>query len=74
MIPDDLRTKAIMRARSMGMSLGQLIRIALERVLEEPNTNGSEEDPLFDDFAVFEGEVPRDISENHDSYLYGGSG
>lgn len=72
MMPDDLRTKAMTRARSMGMSLGQFIRTALERALEDRNNTSPEEDPLLDDRAVFDGEVPSDISKNHDSYLYGG--
>ena len=71
MMPDELRIRAMTRARSMGISLGQFIRTALERALEESNNKGPQEDPLFDDSAVFEGNVPEDISKNHDSYLYG---
>ncbi len=30
-------------------------------------------DPVFADSAVFEGEIPADLSSDHDGYLYGGS-
>ncbi len=70
MLPDDLKSKALRRARKRGISLGRLIRSSLEGELKQ--TFGSQdEDPLFQDDAVFDEKVPRDLAENHDRYLYG---
>lgn len=30
-----------------------------------------ENDPLFSDNAVFDGDAPQDLARNHDTYLYG---
>ena len=71
MLPPDLKAKVQKRANYMGMSLGQYIREAVENSLEYQQREQSiEEDPLFADDAVFVGEGPKDIAENHDQYLY----
>jgi hypothetical protein len=68
MLPDDLRRRALSRARQRGVSLGELIRDSLDAALPSaPHEAGP--DPLFDD-VVFDGPAPRDSSANHDKYLY----
>ena len=69
-LPPDLKTRAVKRARNRGISLGKLIREALETTLKQP-AKSSQEDPFFADKAVFRGRAPRDLSKNHDKYLYG---
>lgn len=70
MLPRNLKMRAMNRANSMGVSLGELIRRALENLLSSSRrTTG--EDPLFEDSATFSAPTPGDLSENHDKYLYG---
>ena len=71
MIPEDLKVRAHKRAGTMGISLGRFIRGAIERALQHPNGDESADDPLFTDDAVFHGETPADLAQNHDEYLYG---
>lgn len=59
-----------MVAAKKGISVGQLIRGALESVLKEGNDK-PQEDPFFDDVHFHKGAVPSDLSANHDEYLYG---
>ncbi len=70
MLPDDLRGRALRRARELGVSLGELIRQSLDAQLAR-NRTPTEEDALFADRAVFTGEAPSNLSQNHDRYLYG---
>ena len=70
MLPDDLKSKALRRARKRGISLGKLIRTSLEGELKQ-TFSPYDEDPLLQDDVVFDGEAPRDMAENHDKYLYG---
>jgi hypothetical protein len=68
MLPEDLRRRAIVRARQRGVSLGELIRDSLNVAL--PNVSYEVgEDPLFED-VVFDGPAPGDLSRRHDEYLY----
>ena len=69
-LPPELKTRAMKRARNCGISLGELIRTSLEKTLKQPAPS-SKEDPFFADKAVFRGRAPRDLSKNHDKYLYG---
>lgn len=73
MLPEDLKARAERRARQEGVSLGELIRRSLEERLEA-GLPGEEEDPFFADAAVWSGPVERDLSRNHDHYLYDGAG
>jgi hypothetical protein len=66
MLPETLRSRAASLAKQRGISLGELIRNSLGTAL--PGVS-YEEDPLFED-AVFDGPAPRDLSANHDKYLY----
>lgn len=66
MLPEALRRRAAFRARQRGISLGELIRDSLDAAL--PGVAYAQ-DPLFED-AIFDGPAPRDLSANHDKYLY----
>ena len=67
MLPEDLRRRAIVRARQKKVSLGELIRDSLTAAL--PNVSSDiGEDPLFED-VVFDGPSPKDLSRRHDEYL-----
>ena len=70
MIPEDLKIRAARRASSVGISLGELIRESLERAL---NSDFAEllDDPFLTDNAVYEGDTPIDLAQDHDKYLYG---
>ena len=70
MLPPKLKLKAQQRANALGMSLGKFIRAAIEKSLELPPAT-LEADPIFDDVEVYSGDVPKDLAENHDKYLYG---
>ena len=68
MLPEDLRRRAMAGARRKGISLGELIRHSLETSLPE-GTYDSRPDPLFES-VVYDGPAPRDVSRDHDRYLY----
>ena len=68
MLPDELRRRALFRARQKGVSLGELIRDSLDAALPA-GTYEPGPDPLFDG-VVFDGPAPADLSANHDKYLY----
>jgi hypothetical protein len=70
MLPPELKSRAMQKAKKMGVSLGEIIREALESHLRESEKTGKD-DPLFRDSEIFRGDVPKDLSINHDSYLYG---
>ena len=69
MLPPDLKRRAVLRAQAEGVSLGELIRRSLESAIRDPS-DSRDRDPLFADREVFAGEVPADIAQNHDRYLY----
>ncbi|MFH0844616.1 MAG: CopG family transcriptional regulator [Pseudomonadota bacterium] len=71
MLPPDLKIRASNQAKKRGMSLGRFIRDALENSLDNENSERNAADALFLDSAVFEGKTPKDLSSNHDKYLYG---
>jgi hypothetical protein len=70
MIPDDLKTRAVNRAQSEGISFGEFIRVSLERALRAGHNEYSD-DPFLSDNSVYEGDSPSDLAQNHDKYLYG---
>jgi hypothetical protein len=70
MLPPELKAKAIRCARAGGMSLGRLIREALQSYLG-PSQGSRREDPFFKDVSVFTGETPADLAGRHDQYLSG---
>jgi hypothetical protein len=68
MLPEDLRRRALLRAKQKGVSLGELIRDSLSAALPGV-TYDALADPLFED-VVFGGPGPADVSAKHDRYLY----
>lgn len=70
MLPEELKIRAAQYCAQQGISLGRLLREALERELETANSTPEGQDSLFADQEVYSGEVPVDISLNHDAYLY----
>lgn len=71
MLPEELRLRAVHRARDRGISLGAFLRESVETALESSTSRGATADSLFADSAVYEGEAPSDLSEDHDRYIYG---
>lgn len=69
-LPQDLKARAIRFAQELGISLGELIRQSLASQLKPPGRQATL-DPLFADDAVYPGSTPKDLSKNHDGYLYG---
>ncbi len=74
MLPPELKTRAANQAKKMRISLGQYIREALTKSLEMDSRREAGDDSLFLDNAVFNGVVPKDVTANHDRYLYGDEG
>jgi len=70
MIPFELKIKALERARQMGLSFGELIRLGLKKMVQTTIDLGVD-DPLFIDKSTFTHQAPKDLSTNHDEYLYG---
>ena len=70
MLPEDLKIRAARYCEHKGISLGKLLRNVLERELEEAYRDRRGEDALFADQEVYQDQVPEDISQNHDDYLY----
>ena len=67
-LPAELKARAETLAREKGVSLDELIRQSLQdKVGSVPSV---EQDPFFDDHETFSGDVPSDLSANHDKYLY----
>lgn len=70
MIPEELKIKVKRQAGIKGISLAQFIRESLELSLEKLENENLEDDSFVSDDAVYYGKTPKDISENHDTYLY----
>ena len=70
MIPEDLKIRAARRANAVGISLGGFIRESLERALNS-DSKVALDDPYLSDNSVYEGDIPADLAQNHDKYLYG---
>lgn len=69
MLPEGLKNKAQMLAIMKGISLGELVREALEQRLSRSKALKAR-DPFFDDDNFYKGKLPSDLSTNHDEYLY----
>jgi hypothetical protein len=68
MLPADLKAKAARIAGKRGLSLGELIREALEKVCL---SNLKEmQDCFFSDTEVYTGKTPKNLAKHHDDYLY----
>jgi hypothetical protein len=70
LLPLDLKNKTEIRAKEKGISMGEYIRNLLEESLALGYTL-NKTDSFFSDKAIFTGKAPKDISKNHDQYLYG---
>ena len=68
MLSEDLRRRAIFRAKQKGISLGELIRDSLDAALPKVSYEALG-DPLFED-VVFDGPGHSDVAAKHDKYLY----
>ena len=64
--PENLREQAEAAARERGLTLVEFVRRCVLSTVDQARLN----DPLFADKDVFTGDVPPDLSENHDRYLY----
>ncbi|MBN1675039.1 MAG: ribbon-helix-helix protein, CopG family [Kiritimatiellae bacterium] len=71
MLPEDLKARAQRRCLSLGISLGELIRDALESVLASRRASPAA-DSLLADAETYRGPAPADLSKRHDEYVYGG--
>ena len=71
MLPPEIKNAARQKARERGISLGELIRESLQRTLAS-GAQRRADDPLFADHACFDGDVERNLSAEHDLYLYEG--
>lgn len=65
MLPEKLKGQAEKLAQAKGISLGELIRVSLEKNLQNETP-----DPFFSDRDIFTGSTPSDLSSNPDHYLY----
>ena len=70
MIPEDLKIRSARRANAVGISLGGFIRESLERALNS-DSKVALDDSYLSDNSVYEGDIPADLAQNHDKYLYG---
>ena len=70
MLPVSLKNRAQQFALKKGISVGKLIREALEATLQQAKIS-QKSDPFFDDANFFDGDIPTDFSAKHDEYLYG---
>lgn len=70
-LPPELESRAVERAKERGVSLGQLVCDLLEAHLRDSGSPSRRDNPFFRDTRVFTGDVPPDLSLNHDEYLYG---
>jgi hypothetical protein len=71
-LPPRLKDAAQQQARSAGISFGEFLRRAVAKAVADSATRRrGRRDSFLDDMAVFDGEVPNDLSRRHDSYLYG---
>ena len=71
MLPPTLKLRAQQLAQERGVSLGDLVRQALDALLGQAGKEGAAPDPLFADEALWDGDTPPDLAQNHDAYLYG---
>ena len=70
MLPEELKLLAEREAYRRGISLGEVIRLALKDWVYPKKKNRSR-DPLFDFNLKFDAPCEDDLSQKHDDYLYG---
>ncbi len=69
LLDSEVKAKAEVRAKRLGISLSQLIRRSLEK--EVSLKPASETDPFWADSEVIDDSGPTDFAASHDEYLYG---
>lgn len=69
MIPLDLKSMAIKRAKELHVSLGEFIRHSLKTSITK-SSQAEIKDSLFSDRSVFKGKALSDLAKKHDQYLY----
>ena len=72
-LPGPLKQRAVARAREQGISFGEFVRRAVEKMLSAPPRGTGRKktgDPFWDNLKVYRG-GPADVSIRHDDYLYG---
>ena len=73
-LPSPLKQRAVARAREQGISFGEFVRRAVEKMLTAPPRGTSRKktgDPFWDNLKFYEG-GPADLSIRHDERLYRG--
>jgi hypothetical protein len=70
MILEDLKIRAARRAKAVGLFLVGSIRESLEKAMNSGGKVASD-DPYLSDNSLYEGNIPADLAQNHDKYLYG---
>ena len=70
LLPPDLRNRADALAKRMGVSFGEVVRRALQALLET-SEDAASPDAFLTDGARYEGSVPPGASVHHDRHLYG---
>jgi len=71
MLPAGLKERAMMKAREMGISFGEVIRMSLECLLKQGGPR-ERPDPFLEDTHYFRADHD-DLAAHHDDFLYGGS-
>ena len=69
MLPSNLKNKAQAFASKKGISVGELIRESLEIALLQAK-GALCMDPFFEDTHFFTGDIPNDLSANHDKFFH----
>ncbi|HEY7303386.1 MAG TPA: hypothetical protein VH601_04705 [Bryobacteraceae bacterium] len=73
-LPNSLKQRAIARAREQGISFGEFVRRAVEKMLSAPPRGAGREktgDRFWDNLEIYDG-GPSDAAAHHDDYLYNG--
>jgi len=70
LLPERLKTKANVKANTLGISLGEFIRLSIESNLKS-QVREINNDPFIQDDYVFTECNASDCSINHDDYIYG---
>ena len=70
LLPERLKAKANVKANTLGISLGEFIRLSIERNLKA-QFREIKNDPFIQDNYVFTECNTTDCSVNHDDYIYG---
>lgn len=73
-LPDPLKRRAVARAREQGISFGEFVRRAVEKMLSAPPRGAGRNktgDRFWDNLEIYDG-GPSDAAARHDDYLYNG--